>query len=81
MEGSVMGDMSKKSATDKIISRRRAFKVLLKVGTTGLFACVAASSENASCGKCSKCACIRFKEDYRNNRVCENCGHSYGDNW
>ena len=28
-------------------------------------------------GRCCKCACIAFEEDYDNREVCKNCGHNY----
>lgn len=31
----------------------------------------------AGWGRCSRCACIAFEEDYDNREVCKNCGHNY----
>ena len=31
----------------------------------------------AGWGRCTRCACIAFEEDYDNREVCKNCGHNY----
>lgn len=66
-------------------TRRQTFRHLLKtgatLGTAGLLACVATTPAKANWQHCSKCSCVEFKEDYRNNNICENCGHTFGDHW
>ncbi len=63
------------------LSRRQAFKFGLKASALGVFACIAATPAKAGYGACSQCSCNGFVADYRNNNVCSNCGHSYGDHW
>jgi len=69
------------SDTDANPSRRGVIKCACVAATAAVAAAVCASSASAGYGKCSKCACGGFKPDYRNNMVCETCGHGYGDHW
>jgi hypothetical protein len=62
-------------------SRRGVLKIACLAVTGGVGGALWASSASAGWGACSKCACAGFKADYRNDRVCETCGHGYGDHW
>lgn len=39
------------------------------------------SSHPMGAGRCSKCSCVQYTQDYSSDNGYCTCGHSYGDHW
>jgi hypothetical protein len=67
------------------VSRRVAIKRGVLIGASTVLTCVGISMTappaKANFGRCSLCACAAFHADYRNDQICDNCGHTFDQHW